>query len=181
MHKDDIPPLFDSGFDACRFAYAYSSQQYAMTAMAKIMRGGSVGSGKGLVGLDGAAVAGTIKRHVEALDDQSHAAIMSRHELVRNHAAVAAGVLVQFVLPALGTGAHHRRMVLALVCKYFRIPDDKGRQYQLSALCDQFGLSADTMTRRKAAAFRRLREIESRAQGLIDDALKNSGVVGAKN
>ena len=178
MQRDDIQPLFDSGFDACRFAYAYSSQQYAMTAMAKIMRGGSVGSGKGLVGLDGAAVAGTVKRHVEALDDQSHAAIMARHELVRNHAVAAAGALVQFVIPALGTGAHHRHMVRALVCRYFRIPDDGGRQYQLSNLCDQFGMSADTMSRRKAAAFRRLREIESRAQGLIDDALKESGVVG---
>lgn len=169
--------LFRSGHEACRFAYAYSSQQYAMTAMAKMMRGSLVGSGRGLVGLDGAAVAGTVKRHVEALDDQHHAVIMARYELLRDDAMVAVAALVQFVMPALGTGAHHRHMVRDLIARYFRIPDRAGRQIMLSALCDQYQLSADTMTRRKSAAFRRLREIESRAQVAIDDALKSSGLV----
>lgn len=178
MAQSETAPLFSSGFDACRYAYSFSSQQYPMTVMGKLMRGESVGTGKGLHGLDGAAVAGSIKRHVEALQDEHHAAIMARHELVRDHAAVAAGALVQFVTPALGTGAHNRRMVLALICRYFRIPDENGRQIMLASLCDKYGLSADTMTRRKSAAFRRLREIESRAQVLIDDALQEVGIVG---
>lgn len=169
--------LFRSGNDACRYAYAYSSQQYAMTAMAKMMKGSGTGSGRGLFGLDGAAVAGTIKRHVESLDDQYHAAIMARNEIVRNSALVAAGALVQFVIPALGTGGHNRRMVLALVCRYFRIADENGKPYQLSNLCDQYDLSADTMTRRWRNAKGRLREIESRAQTVIDGVLQEAGIV----
>lgn len=178
MKRDDIDPLFRSGHDACRFAYAYSSQQYAMTAMAKLMKGSGTGSGKGLFGLDGAAVAGTIKRHVESMDDLHHAAILARHELVRNYAMAGASALVQFVVPALGTGGHHRHMVVALICRYFRIPDENGRPYQLSNLCDQFDMSADTMTRRWRNAKARLREIESRAQAVIDGALQEAGIVG---
>ena len=179
LHKQKYndKPLFRSGHEACRFAYAYSSQQYAMTAMAKLMKGSGTGSGRGLFGLDGAAVAGTIKRHVETLDDQYHAAILARNELVRNNAVVGANAMVQFVMPALGTGAHNRRMVLALTCLYFRIPDENGKPYQLSNLCDQFDLSADTMTRRWRSAKGRLREIESRAQTIIDGVLQEAGIV----
>ena len=177
MKRDDIEPLFRSGHDACRFAYAYSSQQYAMTAMAKLMKGSCSGSGRGLIGLDGAAVAGTIKRHVEMLDDQYHAAILARNELVRNSAAVGASAMVQFIIPALGTGGHNRRMVLALICRYFGIPDENGKPYQLSNLCDQYDLSADTMTRRWRRTKERLREIESRAQTIIDGKLQEAGIV----
>lgn len=169
--------IFRSGHEACRFAYAYSSQQYAMTAMAKLMRGSICGSGRGLIGLEGAAVAGTVKRHVEALEDQSHAAILARNDLVRQNAMAGASALVQFVIPALGTGGHNRRMVMALVCRYFKIPDDAGRQFQLSNLCDTYGMSADTMTRRWRNAKARLREIESRAQDMIDRNLQEAGIV----
>lgn len=177
MKREEITPLFRSGHDACRFAYAYSSQQYAMTAMAKLMRGSIVGSGRGLFGLDGAAVAGTVKRHVEELDSSLHAAIVARYELDRKVSVVGASALVQHVIPALGTGGHNRRMVMALICRYFRITDEGGRHVMLSALCDQFGLSADTMTRRWRATKSRLREIESRAQAAIDGALQDVGLV----
>jgi hypothetical protein len=169
--------IFRSGHEACRFAYAYSSQQYAMTAMAKLMRGSICGSGRGLVGLEGAAVAGTVKRHVEELEDQSHAAILANYELVHQNAMAGASALVQFVLPALGSGGHNRRMVFALVCRYFKIPDEEGRQYQLSSLCDRYGMSADTMTRRWRNAKARLREIESRAHDLVDRKLQDAGIV----
>lgn len=177
MKREDINPLFRSGHDACRFAYAYSSQQYAMTAMAKLMRGSIVGSGRGLVGLDGAAVAGTVKRHVESMDDRLHAAILARYEIDRRCAMVGASAMVQFVIPALGTGGHNRRMVMALVCRYFKIPGDDGQQVKLAALCDAYGMSADTMTRRWSAAKHRLREIESAAQAAVDFALQEAGLV----
>lgn len=177
MKREDIEPLFRSGHDACRFAYAYSGQQYAMTAMAKMMRGSGLGSGRGLFGLDGAAIAGTIKRYVETLDDSYHASIMARYEIVPENARVGANALVQFVIPVLGTGGHHRRMVLALACRHFKIPGDDGRQVQLAALCDLYGMSADTMTRRWHRARDRLREIESRAQTVIDGVLQEAGIV----
>lgn len=177
MTETKSEALFESGYDACRFAYCYSGQQYAMTALAKMMKGGPCGTGKGLVGLDGAAVAGTVKRHVEGMPFPMPVAIACRHEINREKARQYAMLLVQFVIPALGTGAHHRRLVHALVCLYFGIRDANGKKIKISDLCDKYDLSADTMTRRKAAAFKRLREIESASQCVIDEALKAAGIV----
>lgn len=178
MKRDDLDPLFRSGFEACRYAYAYSGQQFAMTPMARLARGEQVGSGRGLIGLEGAAVAGTVKRHVEALPAPLPAALVARHAVTREVALAAAAQLVEAVIPVLGTGGHHRHLIRALVCRYFKIPDDDGRPYQLSRLCDRFGLSADTMTRRWRATRERLREIDSRAEVMIDEALERAGLVG---
>jgi len=46
-------PLFRSGHEALRFAYAYNPQQYPMTLMARMMRGPGIGSGRGLHGIEG--------------------------------------------------------------------------------------------------------------------------------
>ncbi len=169
--------IFRSGHEACRFAYAFSGQQYPLSVMAKIMQCVGIGSGRGLIGLDGAAVAGTVKRHVEAMPMPNPLLIASRCELNFEISRQYATLLVDSVMPALGTGGHPRDMVTALICIYFRIPDKDGNKIKLSSLCDQFALSADTMTRRKSAIFRRLKEMESKAQCLIDDRLKDSGVV----
>ena len=178
MKREDIIPLFRSGHDACRFAYAFSSQQYQMTVMARMMKGSGIGSGRGLHGLDGAAIAGTVKRHVEELPEDSQLVIGARYELDRARAVVYASALIRCVMPALGTGGHHRHMVRALVCRYFHIKGEDGAEVKLSSLCDQFALSADTMTRRWRATKARLREIESRAQAQADDRMTEAGLVG---
>ena len=113
-------PLFRSGYEACVFAYAYSSQQYSLTAMAKMMRGGPMGSGRGLVGLDGAAVAGSVKRHISALPHPFPEVIAGRHELSWNASMANIQELTGQVIPALGTGVHNRRMVEELVMFYFK-------------------------------------------------------------
>lgn len=170
--------IFGSGFEACRFAYAFNSQQYPMSVMAKIMQCIGIGSGRGLGGLDGAAIAGTVKRHVEAMPLPAPLVIACRHELDHQKSIQYAGLLVQFVIPALGTGGHNKRMVRDLVCRYFRIKVE-GRDVQLNSLCHKYGvdMSEATMTRRWHAVSRRLREFESAAQSRIDDDLKDAGVV----
>lgn len=177
MKREDIEPLFRSGHEACRFAYAYSSQQYAMTAMAKMMKGPACGSGRGLIGLEGAAVAGTVKRHVESLPHPSPAIIAARYEIDRLKAIFHTSILVDFVMPALGTGAHHRHMIRALVCRYFKIPDSDGEPVRLSALADKFGVSADTITRRWKATRDRLRAADSRAGREIDERMQAAGLI----
>ena len=169
--------MFRSGYEACRFAYAFSGQQYPLSVMAKLMRGLGLGSGRGLVGLEGAAVAGTVKRHVESLPKPLAYVIAARFQTERNKAVEHTAHIVQYVMPALGTGGHHRHMVRALVCKYFGIPDSDGRPVQLSALADQYGLSADTMTRRWRATKDRLREYESQSEGAIDSLLQEVGLI----
>ncbi len=70
--------VFKSAFDAVRFALCYSSQQYGETAMAKRMRGPGGGSGMGLVGVDGAAQAGMIRRELDLLPDLHRCVVVAR-------------------------------------------------------------------------------------------------------
>lgn len=169
--------IFSSGYEACRFAYAFNGQQYPMSVMAKIMQCVGIGSGRGLSGLDGAAIAGTVKRHVEAMPMPNPLIITCRHELDEKMAVEYAMLLVEFVMPAMGTGGHNRRMVRDLICRYFRIKVN-GADVQLNSLCHKYGLnmSEATMTRRWQSVYRKLREMESGAQGRIDDDLKDAGV-----
>ncbi|KVT65675.1 DNA-binding protein [Burkholderia ubonensis] len=74
--SDDVE--FKSAFDAVRFALCYSSQQYGETMLAKRLRGESIGTGMGLVGLDGAGQAGQIRRHLWDLPDLHLSVIVAR-------------------------------------------------------------------------------------------------------
>lgn len=60
--------LFDSSHDALRFAFNFSGQQYQASAMNKAMTP-AIGSGKGLVGVDGAAQAGMIRAELGSLPE----------------------------------------------------------------------------------------------------------------
>ncbi|QBR00491.1 hypothetical protein [Paraburkholderia pallida] len=60
--------IFSSADEAITFACNYSSQQYALSPMAKIMQRGAYGSGRGLVGLDGAGQAGMVFAELDRLD-----------------------------------------------------------------------------------------------------------------
>lgn len=78
--------LFRNPHDALMFALRFSSQQYAQTPMAKQLRraaaeaggGAGIGSGKGLVALDGAGMAGLIRARIDKLSPLQHAAIVAR-------------------------------------------------------------------------------------------------------
>ena len=60
-------PIFASAHAALVFAFNFCTEQYAPSVMAKLIRGGPVGSGKGLVGMDGAGQAGMILAEVQSL------------------------------------------------------------------------------------------------------------------
>ncbi|AOZ06719.1 DNA-binding protein [Cupriavidus malaysiensis] len=69
--------LFDSSHDALRFAFSYSGQQYQASAMNKAMSP-AIGSGKGLVGVDGAAQAGMIRRELGTLPELHQRVLTAR-------------------------------------------------------------------------------------------------------
>lgn len=69
---------FKTAFDAVRFALCYSTQQYGETPMAKRLRGELVGSGMGLVGLDGAGQAGMIRRQLWEMPELQLALLVAR-------------------------------------------------------------------------------------------------------
>jgi hypothetical protein len=70
--------LFSNPHDALVFAFNYSSQQYALSPMAKMIKT-RTSSGKGLVALDGAAQAGIIQSRMAQLPALQAACIVARY------------------------------------------------------------------------------------------------------
>ncbi len=70
-------PLFESAHGALVFAFNFSGQCYDRPMMNRLASP-SVGSGKGLVGLDGAAQAGMIRAEVQAMGRLAEAILLAR-------------------------------------------------------------------------------------------------------
>lgn len=75
----DATQLFKNSHEALTFAFNFSSQQYALSPMSKLVDTGIVGSGKGLVSQDGAAQAGMIRAQVAKLSCEQRACIIARY------------------------------------------------------------------------------------------------------
>ncbi|WP_211475084.1 hypothetical protein [Collimonas humicola] len=75
----DSTQLFKNSHEALTFAFNYSSQQYALSPMSKLMTAGAIGSGKGLVSQDGAGQAGFIMAEVGRLEPLHRACITARY------------------------------------------------------------------------------------------------------
>lgn len=169
MTKDT--PIFRSGHEAIRYAYNYNSQQYPITLMGRMMRGMGIGSGRGLYGLDGAAIAGSVKRVVEALPHDHHYAIVCRYAATEDQFLTAVHELLGAASASIGTGVTPTRVILSLIGRYY------GRPVKLAALCDTYSMDAATMTRRWQRVRERMRALESQAMQAADDALVVAGLV----
>lgn len=163
-------PLFGSAWSALAFAFRYSTQQYQPTPMARLMRG-SIGSGKGLVGLDGAAQAGLIRAIVDKLPEFERCAIVARFALDQRESLGAKLVLVGPATASLGTGVHNRRMVDNLVQRFY------GRRCHLKDIAETYGVHANTMTERWACVKRQLTSLEHRAIDRAEAAFQQAGLV----
>ncbi|MHB1372093.1 MAG: hypothetical protein ACYCW7_18110 [Pseudomonadaceae bacterium] len=166
----EAEPLFNSAYDAIAFAYRFNCQQYAMTPMAKLMRG-QIGTGKGLVGLDGAAQAGFIRGLIEQLGEWEKAALAARFAFDRKELFKARDTLIIPALASLPTGVHHRRMVDALVQKFY------GERVYLKDLAELVGLHANTMTDRWRCIRKSLTELEHRAIDRAEAEFQVAGLV----
>lgn len=163
-------PLFDSAWNALAFAFRYSTQQYQPTPMARLMRG-SIGSGKGLHGLDGAAQAGVIRAIVETLPEFERCAVVARFALDQRESLGAKLVLIRPATASLGTGVHNRRMVDNLVQRFY------GQRCHLKDLAETYGVHANTMTERWACVKRQLTSLEHRGIDRAEAAFQEAGLV----
>lgn len=71
--------LFKTPDDAVVFALRFSGQQYAESGMSRMMKRSGAPSGKGLVGLDGAAQAGIVSARLDRLPAPYRACIIARY------------------------------------------------------------------------------------------------------
>ena len=164
-------PIFRSGHEAIRYAYNYNAQQYPITLMGRMMRGMGIGSGRGLYGLDGAAIAGSVKRFVEALPHDYRYAIVCRYAATEDEFLHAVHEMLGAASASIGTGITPTRAILSLIGRYY------GRPVKLASLCSQYDMDAATMTRRWQRIRERMRALESHGMQAADDALVIAGLV----
>jgi hypothetical protein len=71
-------PIFRDARSAVLFALNYRNEQFAMSTLARMAQDGAIGSGAGLFGLDGSAMAGMLRARLERLQGHQSAALIAR-------------------------------------------------------------------------------------------------------
>jgi hypothetical protein len=177
-------PIFRNTHEALVFAYQYSAQQYAESPMAKMMKrsGGELGSGRGLVGLDGAAQAGFVMAEVERLSSIQRACIIVKYARRSEPCKCCGGerptpafqlaieALTAWAVPA---GISHMRVRRALVQKWAR-----AGKVEFKELASEYGMNRKTIGEQFQVLKKRLDDVDQQAQCAIDDALRQCGMVG---
>jgi len=172
-------PLFESTRNAIKFAFGYSTEQYGESVLGKLQRR-DAGSGKGLVGMDGAGQAGMVLAEVWRLKPLERAAIVARFATRRETCPCCGGdkptaiwweAIEQLADRCVPAGTSNVRCRRDLVAKYF------GVAVEFSALADRYKLNRKTLSEHYHAMRHRLDELETKAQMAVDDAFKASGLV----
>lgn len=189
MTTDTVAPVFVSAHAALTFAFNYSLQQYDAPPMAKLMRG-AIGSGKGLVGLDGAGQSGFVRAEVKRLPIEQQMAIAARFAPAMQECecgkaccsgktpgkewAEAVEWLTSYAMRAALAGCvSHHRLRQALVMRAF------GRKtVSLDALAEIASVHRNTVSDQNQRVQKCMREIEAKAGRAIDERLRNCGMVG---
>lgn len=175
-------PLFASTFEALIFAFNYADQQYARSPMAQLYR--TPGSGRGLVGVDGAGEAGMIMAEVMRLDPLERDALCVRFTRVRSECHCcgnetdkpqvreALGRLEQYAANSTANTSS-LSLIRALVRDHYGLsPIGTAR---LAA--EQHQVHRNTVTNHSGNVKRALRMLERRAERKIDRLLTLSGKV----
>lgn len=198
-----LEPLFESAHGALVFAFNFSGQCYDRPMMNRLASP-AVGSGKGLVGLDGAAQAGMIRAEVQTLGKLAEAIIIARiaPRSVPCHcrSACCAGhkpnkewtdaisILADYVRTTALAGCTSNGMLRReYVVRYFTRKDDR---ISLEALADKHDIARNTVSAHAAKVALLLGGaqpkkdkpgvpgLESAAMDAIEDRLRDIGMVG---
>lgn len=165
-------PLFKSTHDALVYAFQYANQQSPKTPMTSLMRSVSIGSGKGLSGVDGAAQAGMILAEVCRLPDDQHNVIVARYGHVLHECSHceqdAPSEEWRSAIDALShcvelEGVHRkvrRMMVERAIC---------GGKLDIDHLCKRYSLGRTTTYRQLSAMKIKLRKIERISLSNLDN------------
>lgn len=165
-----IEPLFRSAHDALKFAFLFSGQQYPLTIMAKMMRG-IVGSGKGLVGLDGALQAGLICLMVKELPVARQDALVARYAVDSDPRWIDAVRRLAVEPTVAPSGVSNRLERQALVARYF------GAKVNIGEVAEKVGVDRRTVGNHQRAMRDKLRILEELAYGELTDIMASRGVI----
>lgn len=183
-------PLFDSPHAAMLFAHNFSGGQFAAGALGKLQGTPRIGSGKGLIGLDGAGQAGMI---LGVLRDAERgcglgcamfmAARFAPHtEPCACGSACCAGMkrsrtwdeatrwIADMAIAPLSGRSSNRRLRLGIVRRYY------GEWINLSDLADRSGVARNTASDHNSLVTIWLRREESRLRHAAEEALRDGGI-----
>lgn len=181
------PGIFKNAHEALVFALHYSAQQYALSPMGKMMQGSGLGSGRGLVGLDGAGQAGMVMAELQALSSLERAALVGRYaprdlqcdcgrpccrRFRRNPEwSDAVRELVESAMTQFSGTFSHYRVRLGAVERYF------GAKHKIQDIAEACGLDRHTVGTHNAVIVKWLRGIEHGASDRFDSAIKAAGML----
>lgn len=172
--------LFDSVEHALTFAFNYTSQQSPQTPMSGLMRGGAIGSGKGLHGVDGAAQAAMILNALDRLPKEQRWALTVRfgdvarpcpccgHDTQTDEWIEAADNLAWCDLLDGIPKQVRREMVAKVLCR---------RKVDLGEMAKRYKLVRPTLYRQQAAFKDRLNQYERKGLDALRDELRQREVI----
>ena len=176
--------IFDSTRSAVVFALGFSTQQYGATPLSKLQRN-RIGSGKWLVGMDGAGQAGMVLAQIARLGKTDRAVIVARFAPRFEPCPCCGGerpiaiwreAIEHLAMCCILSGVSNIRFRSDLVEKYFGVP------VRLNDLAERYAMNRNTVSEHYRIMARQLSDMEPIAHVRADDVLINSGMVysGAK-
>lgn len=179
--------IFKSAHEAIVFACNYAAQQYAMSPMAKLLQRGGRGSGRGLIGLDGAAQSGMVLAELQNIDYVQMLVLVARcaprkERCECNHACCsgwrpnplyrdAVSQLVDLVVPALGGAFTMRRFRLAVIEKFF------GEKIVIKEVASDLNVPPRTAERHASIINAYLKDVEKNGWTEWYGHLDNAGMI----
>jgi hypothetical protein len=171
-----LTELFKNSSEALVFAFRYSSQQYALSPMAKMMKTGIGSSGKGLVSLDGAGQAGFIRGEVDRLPSLHRSCIIARYSLKYEECRCCGSdkALAEYLEAVANlsewslqwiTGMSVRSMRQAIIRAYYE------RGVSIRDVAERLNVAKSTAYDQKSRIWARLKDMDSDAQRDISDRL----------
>lgn len=168
--------IFKSAHEALVFAFNFKSQQYPRTPMTQLLAGGTLGSGRGLVGVDGAGQAGMVLREVLDLPPDQRAIIIGRFSKPVECPCCGGDAPSADYSEALAHLATILSGPLAGTTCDFRIRRELARKYMngkvsMAMLAEATGMPRRTLTDHYRKVSATLAPLEKRARAALDDLL----------
>lgn len=169
--------LFDNQDDALMFALRFSSGQYPQSALAVMMKRAARSSDKGLVGLDGAAMAGIVKAKIDKLNPLERACIVARYSARIDTCPCCGGdkaldeyrgailTLVPWAREFVGGDNTVQRILYAVIAEFFE------RRRNLTKEAEKLGIRKSTAHDQKSKIWPHLSDLDKRARTIMGDML----------
>jgi hypothetical protein len=165
--------LFRSAHEALTFAFRFAHDQSPRTPMTTLLQGGRIGSGKGLVGVDGAGQAGMVLSALKHLNDEQRNVIMVRYGDLRRECSCCGQMAPtpdwRIAVDALSHCDELRGLPRAIRHAAIEKIVCRRRDIRMQRYASEYDLSARTLRHRVSECKGRLAKVENSAVAWLDE------------